>query len=772
MFVTKEQLISYNIPQDFWFSRANGYSDPSDPSRDEYFINNPEKLQAGIYCAVGNDTNGWELQQFDGENWKIIEPDESYKLVITSEGLRAVTNTIIGGYKIVISGVKILDDVITNPSTPFVNWDDNLFTRYGNVTFSIGTLGAHYPADDGDGSYSYLKQILSWRYNNASGGLQYCLDLPPEGIGSQSNDEEDEWKVGTIGLYVKGTDGASDVLFAIATLPSVVIKYANQIKSLGNRLKFYFNTVLNNFGFISNLEVMEDGNRSLPEVPNETLLVYPQDNKTLPYNCYLIDNLYGSNIPALAVPRPLNNSTSDNISNDWVYFQPSNNFIYTTEDTFDINVQNYQFVYWNTNEQKYKLAQGRFPNDLISPNIEMPIGLRVGNNIVYSGEITNLQNMYQYIVNIYNGGSGYAIYDELDIVIADNLIIKIRVTNVNSDNGGEITDFEIMSPYGNTGVEGGEYLVQSAVYDKASQLPRNGTGARFKITSRPMDRKIWEFTAQQLNKPVYCGRDENAGNPVFEPTDCFIGWVTGANSIRLALDLRNEATDTNYGTTRYANTNEIKEVVSCPTPANKTAVTPQGLYENYIQKTKSTNSTQAGSNWSHPIEVNTCIHFNETIVGKSVTDFSSLSSNAHWNNGNTNVDFWGKAYRAEWADLAEYYESDEIYLPGTLITFGQGDKEITKAQFEADGVISTKPGLQLGLKKNDHYLPVALAGRVPVMMDGNSINYFGDKIYLSRIKPGTASTIKNGKCIGKIVDKNPGTKRLVECIVRIEFTNE
>ena len=155
------------------------------------------------------------------------------------------------------------------------------------------------------------------------------------------------------------------------------------------------------------------------------------------------------------------------------------------------------------------------------------------------------------------------------------------------------------------------------------------------------------------------------------------------------------------------------------------------------------------------------------IVGKDI-NITQDKASQHWNQ----VDFWGKSYRAEWADLAEYYEADQIYEPGTLISFGDGEKEITKAQFEADGVISTKPGLQLGSKKNENYLPVALTGRVPVLMDGNSVNYFGDKIYLSRLRPGMASTIKNGKCIGKIIDKNPGTKRLVECVVRIDFNNE
>ena len=44
--------------------------------------------------------------------------------------------------------------------------------------------------------------------------------------------------------------------------------------------------------------------------------------------------------------------------------------------------------------------------------------------------------------------------------------------------------------------------------------------------------------------------------------------------------------------------------------------------------------------------------------------------------------------------------------------------------------------------------------------------------YLSKIRPGMASTIKNGKCLGKIIDRNPGTKRLVECVIRIDFDND
>lgn len=773
MLVTSDQLAMYNI--EFWFARRTGAGDPM--SRDEYFIENPTKLQKGIYCAIGNDTNGWELEQYNGVNWVVAAPDESYRLVITSNGLKALANTVIGGYRLIISGVKIIDQIVKNPSIPFIEWTDEILMSHGNVKFSIGTVNAHNGPDEQGNSR--LPQVLSWRYNNASGGLQYCLNLPAEGLGALSDDDEEEWDVGTIGLYVKDSDGVTDVLFAVASLPSLVRKYSNNVGKIGNRLKLYFNTVLSNLGFVSNLEVMEDSNQNLPEVPNESLLIYPKDNKRRPYNCYLIDNLYGSNMPALAVPRALNNTIYPEDSSDWAYFQPSNNFLGVKAENFASDVKSYEFVYWDSAARLYKKAEGRGFNDEIdihskNPNPKMPIGIRVGNNIVYSGEITNFQATYEYNVALYNGGFGYASGDELNVIATDNLVFRVKVTAADLTTG-EITSIALVGPStGNIKLEGDSYVVKSAEYANTSQLPRNGSGARFRISATEMDRYIWNFSSADLNKPVYCGKGDYAGEPITEPNDCFLGWITGNNSIRLGLDLRNEATQARFGTTRYATDSEVKYYVNYANSKNSTSVTPQALGENYIQRTKPSNSTQQGYSWGNPIEVETCIHFKQMILGRSIspasgtTDYSQQG--AHFDD--PNVDFWGRALRAEWGDLAEYYEADEIYQPGTLITFGAGEKEITKAQFEADGVISSKPGLQLGSKMNEYYLPVALTGRVPVMMDGNSVNYFGDKIYLSRVRPGMASTIKNGRCIGKIVDKNPGTKRLVECVVRIDFDND
>lgn len=75
------------------------------------------------------------------------------------------------------------------------------------------------------------------------------------------------------------------------------------------------------------------------------------------------------------------------------------------------------------------------------------------------------------------------------------------------------------------------------------------------------------------------------------------------------------------------------------------------------------------------------------------------------------------AAKAQYADLAEIYEPDQEYVPGTVVRIG-GEKEITSAS-SGDyffGVISTSPGYLLNSNANG--LPVALTGRVPVLVTG------------------------------------------------------
>lgn len=87
------------------------------------------------------------------------------------------------------------------------------------------------------------------------------------------------------------------------------------------------------------------------------------------------------------------------------------------------------------------------------------------------------------------------------------------------------------------------------------------------------------------------------------------------------------------------------------------------------------------------------------------------------------TNLFGTATTAEYADLAERFEADAVYEPGTVVELG-GDKEITAVANELSetvfGVISTKPGFLLNGKagSNDTHPAVALNGRVPVKVIG------------------------------------------------------
>jgi hypothetical protein len=100
----------------------------------------------------------------------------------------------------------------------------------------------------------------------------------------------------------------------------------------------------------------------------------------------------------------------------------------------------------------------------------------------------------------------------------------------------------------------------------------------------------------------------------------------------------------------------------------------------------------------------------------------------------------GTATQARYADLAERYEADNEYEPGTVVVFG-GDREITTTDQEYDsriaGVVSTNPAFLMNEAAGNDvtHPPIALRGKVPVKVIGK-VNK-GDVLISSSI-PGYA----------------------------------
>jgi hypothetical protein len=98
------------------------------------------------------------------------------------------------------------------------------------------------------------------------------------------------------------------------------------------------------------------------------------------------------------------------------------------------------------------------------------------------------------------------------------------------------------------------------------------------------------------------------------------------------------------------------------------------------------------------------------------------TSSLRFNNVYANT-FTGTSSRALYADLAERFEADSSYQPGTVVELG-GTAEITKVGQELSesvfGVISTRAAylMNAGAGEDATHPPVAISGRVPVRVIG------------------------------------------------------
>lgn len=130
----------------------------------------------------------------------------------------------------------------------------------------------------------------------------------------------------------------------------------------------------------------------------------------------------------------------------------------------------------------------------------------------------------------------------------------------------------------------------------------------------------------------------------------------------------------------------------------------------------------------------------------------------------------GATWQATFADLAEWYSSDAIYEPGTVLVFG-GTDEVTTTNIYADsrvaGVVSTDAAyiLNAGLK-DTRAACIALQGRVPVKVLGRVRK--GDMLTTAD-QPGYATKAidpKLGTIIGKaLADKDYTEAGVIEVAV-------
>ena len=141
----------------------------------------------------------------------------------------------------------------------------------------------------------------------------------------------------------------------------------------------------------------------------------------------------------------------------------------------------------------------------------------------------------------------------------------------------------------------------------------------------------------------------------------------------------------------------------------------------------------------------TATHNGITVGGQGILPAANVSVNIGSSSSWFNI-FYGKSTQAQYADLAENYQADAQYEPGTVLVFG-GDYEVTTTTTDHDeraaGVVSTDPAhLMNGGLSGTNVVALGLTGRVPCRVQG-PVNK-GTVLVTSTV-PGVAQAIDNDK---------------------------
>jgi hypothetical protein len=162
----------------------------------------------------------------------------------------------------------------------------------------------------------------------------------------------------------------------------------------------------------------------------------------------------------------------------------------------------------------------------------------------------------------------------------------------------------------------------------------------------------------------------------------------------------------------------------------------------------------------------------------SLSSITKTGTNGVGNIGATGSTFntvFAKATSAQYADVAEQYQADADYPPGTVLSFG-GTQEVTASTASHDtavaGVVSQRPSylMNAGLQTANS-VPVALLGRVPCQVVGTITR---GQLLVTSSTPGTATALDHtryvpGCVIGKALeDYNSNVAGMIEIAVGIK----
>jgi hypothetical protein len=273
------------------------------------------------------------------------------------------------------------------------------------------------------------------------------------------------------------------------------------------------------------------------------------------------------------------------------------------------------------------------------------------------------------------------------------------------------------------------------------------------------------------------------------------GTVTATGDLTVSGNLTINGTTTNINTTNLVVEDKNIIVADVASPTNTTAdgagITIKGATDktlNWVNATAAwTSSEDFNLLTGKQYEINGTSVLTSTTLGSGVTA-SSLTSvgtltgltvsgnivpnaNLTINVGSVSAwfnTFFGVSTQAKYADLAENYQADKSYNPGTVLMFG-GTYEVTLADVATTavaGVVSTNPAhLMNGQLSGTNVVALALTGRVPCMVIGPVKK--GDMMISAGFGYARSNESPSvGQVIGKALEDYPMyTKGVIEVVV-------
>jgi hypothetical protein len=286
-------------------------------------------------------------------------------------------------------------------------------------------------------------------------------------------------------------------------------------------------------------------------------------------------------------------------------------------------------------------------------------------------------------------------------------------------------------------------------------------------------------TANRITSNTISGSLVTAAQPNVTSLGTLTGLTVGGTGIYGTIKTASQPDITSMGTVTFTDitvtgtisgtvAGNATSTVSGGNASFTTEVTaPQGTFTTEVTAPTGTFSTTVESPSANITNVYS------TTVQSTTVQTSTMTTGAAATTG-TITGTWtlssGSTLNATYADLAEYYVSDDQYEPGTVLDFG-GTAEVTRADTPGSrrvaGVVSTDPAFVMNEKTNNSEIRtlVALVGRVPCKVVGTCVK--GDMMIAAG--GGYAKAEANptvGQVIGKALETKTTTgKGVIEVVV-------